>query len=61
MPPGAPKIQPAKIVTHIYDYLSRCQEEGLTGEVCLVIHFSQGGIGQVKVERKENLPFMKKP
>ena len=60
MPPGTPKIQSAKIVTQIYDYLARCQEDRLTGELCLRIFFSEGGIGQVKVERKENLPFRKK-
>ena len=59
MPPMPPKPpfsdQATALVTSIYDRIMGCKEERLTGELVFRVFFSQGGIGQVQVERKENV------
>jgi hypothetical protein len=47
--------QATDLVTSIYDRIMGCKEEKLTGELVFRVFFSQGGIGQVQVERKENI------
>ena len=53
MTPPAPKLKPANLVTHIYDHLTRCQEDCLTGELVFRVGFRLGGIRQVIVEKNE--------
>lgn len=43
------------IFAGIYEHISKCEKDRITGELVIKIPFSQGGIGQVKVECKKIL------
>jgi len=52
-----PTIQ---LLTSLHEYITHCTQDRITGQLVIKIPFNQGGIGQVKVERQENLPKAKK-
>jgi hypothetical protein len=49
-----------KLLSGINEHISRCEQDRITGELCIRIPFSQGGIGQIRIERKENVIIDKK-
>ena len=49
-----------KLLAGINEYIDRCETDRITGELLIRPHFSQGGIGQVMVERREKLSNAKK-
>lgn len=53
------KIPASNLVAMLYDYLRGGEENKITGEMCFRVHFSQGAIAQVQVERKENVSLIK--
>ena len=49
-----------RLIAHIQEYLARCSEERLTGELLLRISFNNGGIRNLHVRKEENLVILKK-